>query len=63
MEWGRALIGWVGSTLDELEDVNWPLVLLALFAAVQYLYVHVSYEIAALPRLIVFVLVGGAPPV
>jgi hypothetical protein len=56
------LLGWADATLNELDELNWPLLLLAVIAALQYLYLHISFEIGALPRLIVFVLVGGEAP-
>jgi hypothetical protein len=42
--------------------VNWPLLVITAVAIVQFLYFDVSVDIAKLPRIIVFVLVGGQPP-
>lgn len=59
---GRTLLTWADAALDQLEKVNRPLLVLALVACIQFIYFDVSLEIAMLPRLMVFVFVGGEPP-
>lgn len=62
MGWRRTLLTWADTALDQVTEVNRPLIVLAVIAYLQFVYFDVSLEIATLPRVIVFVLVGGAPP-
>lgn len=62
MDWRRTLLAWAEAALDQLTGVKWPLVVLAAIAYLQFAYFDIALQIATLPHVIVFVLVGGAPP-
>ncbi len=62
MGWRKTLLAWADTALDQVTEVKWPLVVLAVIAYLQFAYLDIALEIAKLPRVIVFVLVGGAPP-